>query len=273
MTLVDVSERTVTVPALLGGPNALEIRFPKDAGGLQQDQEWFEVLLDGEWQRHRFHDYDELYRVPGLYEALFYRVLRCNSPLRVVSLLNEVLKEEGEDAEDLCVLDVGAGNGMVGYELQGIGVQNVLGIDIIEDAKLATQRERPWCYTDYVVDDLTALSAESEERILRQQPNAMTCVAALGFGDIPTTAFLKSVDLLDTPAWMAFNVKEDFVHEREHSGFAEMLRDLARSDIMQIRAYRRYRHRLSSAGEPLHYIAMVAQKRREIPRELYSLYR
>src|SRR5690606_25337280 len=99
--------------------------------------------------------------------------------------------------------------------------------------------------------------------------NAMTCVAALGFGDIPALAFLKSLDLLETPAWLAFNIKEDFVQERDTTGFAVLLRELAREDIVRVEAHRRYRHRMSSANEPLHYIAMVATKQREIPEEFF----
>jgi hypothetical protein len=36
---------------------------------------------------------------------------------------------------------------------------------------------------------------------------------------------------------------------------------------LEERAQRHYRHRLSLAGEPLHYVAMVAVKRADVPLE------
>ena len=47
-----------------------------------------------------------------------------------------------------------------------------------------------------------------------------------------------------------------------------MIRELSRRDVLRIEAYRRYQHRISCAGEPLYYIAMVARKLQEIPGDL-----
>ena len=58
-------------------PLTHQIRFPTGSGTeLSQDEEWCEVLLDGEWRRIRFHDYGDIYAVEGLYEHLFYVRLR-----------------------------------------------------------------------------------------------------------------------------------------------------------------------------------------------------
>jgi SAM-dependent methyltransferase len=240
------------------------LRFPDDPS-LSQDREWVEVQFDGDWRRIRLHDYDKIYEVPGLYESLFYRALQCNSPLRVVSLLRDAMAEASCDPSELRVLDVGAGNGMVGSELQNLAVETVVGIDIIEEAREATVRDRAWSYDDYLVADLTALDAIDEALLRSYALNALTCVAALGFGDIPAAAFLKAIDLISDDGWLAFNVKEAFVHERDESGFARLIRELSRDDAISIEAYVRYQHRLSCAGEPLHYIAMVARKTGPVP--------
>jgi hypothetical protein len=248
-------------------PTIPEIRIPQDPA-LTQDAEWIEVETDGSWQRLRLHDYHHLYNIPGLYEGLFNRLLKCSSPTRVVSMLNDVVSNAGENVQDLRVLDLGAGSGLVGYELQNLNVDAVVGSDIIPEAKQATLRDRPWCYDEYYVADLTDLDEETERAIRTFDLNTLTCVAALGFGDIPTQAFLKGLDLINTPGWVAFNIKEAFVQERDVSGFDATIRDLARDGIIQIESYRRYQHRLSCAGEPLYYIAMVARKMRDVPMEL-----
>jgi hypothetical protein len=254
------------VPSLVGDSNNLEIRFPEAESDLDQDAEWFEVRLGGEWKRYRIHDYDQVYMIPGLYECVVYRALKCNSPLRVTQLLAEALQDEEVSPKTLRVLDFGAGNGMEGPELQNLGIDHVVGADIIPEAKVSTERDRPWAYADYVVADFTDLSAADEQRLRGHRLNAMTVVAALGFGDIPAKAFAKAIDVLEAPAWIAFNIKEDFVQDRDDSGFAAMLRELSREGVLRQHAYRRYRHRYSSGGKPLYYGALVMTKQGEIPK-------
>jgi hypothetical protein len=244
--------------------------FRLTSANVSQDKEWIEIKLNGRWQRRRLHDYDELYAIPGLYEAIFNRTLKCSSPVRVVSLLMDVLGEAGASPETLRVLDLGAGNGMVGHELQNYNVDLCVGVDIIPEAKEATLRDRPWCYDDYFINDLTDLPADAEAKIRSFELNCLTCVAALGFGDVPTRAFLKALDLVDTPAFVGFNIKEDFVQDRDDSGFAQLIRELARRDVLVMHSYRRYQHRLSCVGEPLYYVAMVATKNRDVPADLLS---
>jgi len=243
------------------------IRFPKRSE-LDQDQEWCEVEVDGSWQRIRFHDYNDVYNVPGLYETIFYRTLRCNSPHQIVQLLNEVLVEHNFPTDDLRVLDVGAGNGMVGEALQTLGTRNIVGIDVIPEAKEAADRDRPWVYNDYLVADLTQLTGEQMQRLRDHDFNSMTTVAALGFGDIPPEAFGTAYNLVNDGGWIAFNIKEDFLRETDCSGFAGLIQQMTRKGLIQLEMYKRYCHRLNIAGEPLYYIAVVGQKLGDIPESL-----
>jgi len=243
------------------------LRFPIDSDDLDQDQEWCEVRTEGEreWTRVRFHDYHEVYRVPGLYEALFYQCLKCCSPYRVVQLLDDVLRDDPRSVEDLRVLDLGAGNGMVGQELRNIGVQRIIGADIIPEALEATFRDRPGVYDDYVIADMTDFEEEARQRISDAEPNCLTTVAALGYGDVPAEAFIAAYNLIETPGWLAFNIKQDFLDDVEDdTGFAGLIRKLMRKRYIEVHAYRRYCHRLSIHGEPLFYVAMVARKLKSI---------
>lgn len=243
------------------------LRFPIDSDSLDQDQEWCEFRIDGEteWNRIRFHDYHQIYDIPGLYEALFYQCLKCCSPYRVVQLLNDVLMDDPHSTEDLRVLDLGAGNGMVGQELRNVGVQKIVGIDIIPEAREATYRDRPGIYDDYVIADMTDLDDPTRQHLRRAEPNCLTTVAALGYGDIPAEAFVEAYNLIDTPGWLAFNIKQDFLDDMEdETGFAGLIRKLMRKKYIEVHAYRRYCHRLSIHGEPLFYVAMVARKLKSI---------
>lgn len=236
-----------------------EITFPEESA-LGQDEEWCLVRADGATRKLRFHDYGEIYEVPGLYEQLFYEHLECSSPETVARLLGRELRRSGVDATTLNVLDVGAGNGMVGEQLAEVGVERMVGVDIIPEAAAATERDRPGIYDEYLVLDLTALENGTREELESRKLNALTCVAALGFGDIPPAAFAAAYDVLSPGAWLAFSIKEDFLEERGGGGFARLIRELVDKGMVEIRAQRRYRHRLSATGEPVHYIALVAAK-------------
>jgi SAM-dependent methyltransferase len=245
------------------------LQLPKPSErALRQDEEWCVVSVDGTPRRVRFHDYASLYEVPGLYESLFYDRLKCNSPSRVCGLLADVVGERGQSVRDLRVLDLGAGNGMVGDELRVRGADCIVGVDIIPEAREAALRDRDGIYEDYLVADMTAAAAEKLARIAENRLNCLTTVATLGFGDIPPKAFLRALSLISTPGWLAFNIKEEFLSERDPSGFAGIVRQLLGKGVLRMEAYRRYRHRLSVSGDPIYYVALVATKQKRVPASL-----
>jgi SAM-dependent methyltransferase len=262
------SERTDLTPedTLERRPSAqrYEITFPAN-GALDQDQEWCLVRLDGSERRVRFHDYGEIYEVPGLYEQLFYDHLECCSPQTVAGLLGRELEHSGVDPATLSVLDVGAGNGMVGERLAELGAGRIVGTDIIPQAAAAAERDRPGVYDDYPVLDLTALDEHMRRDLESREFNLLTCVAALGFGDLPPEAFATAYDVLAADAWLAFSIKEDFLRDEDGSGFAGLVRELVERGMVEIRAQERYRHRLSSSGDPVYYVAIVAARRSSDP--------
>ena len=173
------------------------LRLPDEAhSAADQDEEWFEVEHRGRTRRLRFHDYADIYSIPGLYERLIYDELRCESP-RVIAGL---------------------------------------------------------------VADLLADRAAVRERLDAHRLNALTCVAALGFGDIPPDVFLEGLSHLATPALVAFTIKERFLGDGDPSGFASLIDRLYADGTLREIDRVRYQHRLSWAGEPLHYVAVLAEK-------------
>ena len=237
------------------------IRLPgKIDGAVDQDQEWCEIEVDGHSRRLRFHDYAEIYNIPNAYEALFYDSLGCSSPGVVRELLERALKHTGYDASTLRVLDVGAGNGLVGEEMRKLGSSLVVGADIIEEAASAATRDRPEVYDDYVVCDLTALTDEQRERLSAHKFTALTCVAALGFGDMPPEAFLEAVRYVSPSGWLAFCIKDRFLAEEDESGFARLVRQLMDNGTLEVLERQRYVHRKDMRGRPLYYEAIVARR-------------
>ncbi len=243
----------------------IEIALPPPAVSLCQDREWCVVEVDGQWKKIRFHDYDEIYAIPGLYEAIFYDVLQCNSPVQIRKMLQRCIRTARIAPGDLRVLDLGAGNGMVGEELASIGVRHMVGVDIIRAAAAATRRDRKDIYDDYLVLDMTDLSDRDLLRMKSFDLNCLTCVAALGFGDIPPAAFANAYNLIAQGGWVAFNIKSDFLELSDPSGFAGLIRRMIKEGLLSIQTQEQYEHRLATNGDPLLYTAFVGVKNRDVP--------
>ncbi|WP_457570920.1 hypothetical protein [Desulfovulcanus sp.] len=239
---------------------------------LSQDKEYC-IVKDNEKQRTYkigFHEYEKIYAIPGLYEYIFYDKLKCCSPEKVCSLIERAIKADSIDLSDLYVLELGAGNGMVGEELRKIGVKTVCGIDIEKFAEKAVKRDRPTVYKDYYVVDLTQLPQSLRLELNKKNFNCLVTVAALGFGGITPGVFMEGINLVSTPAWIAFNIKEDFLSDDDSTGFSCLIRKMIEADILDIRLQERYQHRLSIQGKPLYYIAMIGKKKVDIPAEWLS---
>ena len=119
-------------------------------------------------------------------------------------------------------------------------------------------------YDAYYIEDFTKLDDEIKEDIASWQCDCMVTVAALGFGDIPTMAFIEAFNIIKTEGWVAFNIKESFLDNSDETGFSKMIRELIFSEFLDVYYIERYRHRLSIEGEPLYYYAVVGRKNADV---------
>jgi len=242
------------------------MQFPStDVRELSQDEVYF-YLLDAEGRKTkiRLHEYDRIYRVPGLYEQVVYDRLKCQSPATVTEVLKYALSQSDQRLNELRVLDLGAGNGMVGEELKKHGVSRLIGVDIIPEARDATERDRPGVYDAYYVADLCALSDDQRDEMASWAPECLISVAALGFGDLPPQAFLEAFNLISKDGWVAFNIKETFFDRSDDSGFSTLIRELIFSEYLDLYHLQRYRHRFSLEGMPLYYYALGGKKNDDV---------
>jgi SAM-dependent methyltransferase len=242
--------------------NALRVALPEPSSKYSQDDEWCVVAqADGSWREFRFHDYDQIFDVPGLYEKIFYDVLGCDTPRFMAGLLADALADARVDGADVRTLDLGAGNGIMAEELAAIGAAHFVGVDILAEAATAAGRDRPGLYADYVVADLTALGAEDSRRLADHHLNALTVVAALGFGDIPPEAFRTAYDHVAPDGWIVLTIKDAFLGAEDTSGFARMISDGMASGALEVVRRERFRHRLATDASPVVYEGIVARKR------------
>lgn len=201
---------------------------------------------------------------------MFYERLKCNSPTKVSEALRYSLSQVQENLSELRVLDLGAGNGMMGEQLRKQGVARLVGADIILEAKEATERDRLMIYDAYYVADFCKLTEEQREDLQAWSFNCLTTVAALGFGDIPAKAFIEAFNILQSKGWIAFNIKETFLDKRDESGFSTAIRELIFSEYLDVYYLERYQHRLSMEGQPLYYFAISGRKNADIPQDFLT---
>lgn len=243
------------------------IQFPPvDVRELGQDEVYFYLLDDGTKEKIRLHDYDRIFEVPGLYEQVVYDRLKCQSPETVVDVLRTSVAQSPKRLSELRVLDLGAGNGIVGEELKNQGVSRLIGVDILPEAREATERDRPGVYDAYYVMDFSDLGADDRQELGSWSLDCLISVAALAFGDIPALAFLEAFNLISPDGWIAFNIKESFLDRTDGSGFSHLIRELLFSEYLDLYHLQRYRHRFSIEGEPLYYFALGGKKLADVPR-------
>jgi SAM-dependent methyltransferase len=242
------------------------IQFPpSDVRELCQDEVYFYLMEGDSKEKIRLHDYHRIFEVPGLYEQVVYERLKCQSPATVVDVLRYSVSQCQRHLNELRVLDLGAGNGMVGEELKKQGVSRLVGVDIIPEARAATERDRPGIYDAYYVMDFCSLSDNERDELKSWSVDCLISVAALGFGDIPAEAFLEAFNMVGKEGFVAFNVKETFLDRRDDSGFSQLVRELIFSEYLDLDHLQRYRHRFSVEGEPLYYFALGGRKSADVP--------
>ena len=154
---------------------------------------------------------------------------------------------------------------MFGEQLHAVGVARVIGVDICEEAYIACERDRPGVYDAYYVSDFCDLDSITEKKLAAWQFDCLSCVAALGFGDIPEKAFAHAFNMVASSGWVAFNIKDSFLLESDISGFSRLIKSLSVSGALEVHHLERYRHRISIDGRPLFYYALVGRKKFNIP--------
>ena len=128
----------------------LTVRFPSDdEAAASQDTEWCEVVYDGETHTIRFHDYHEIYDIPGLYECIFSEHLKCRSPEVVIGLLQEQLEQALRGPRRARPRSTRVpGMASSARSSSASAWQSIVGVDIIPEAARAAERDRPEVYEE-----------------------------------------------------------------------------------------------------------------------------
>jgi hypothetical protein len=228
--------------------------------GRDQTEESLVVRhADGTTDEFRLHEYERVYAVPGLYEEVVQRRLLSASATILAERLVGCAAGAGTAPGDLAVFDLGAGNGVSGEELRARGVGTIVASDGIAEAREAAARDRPGLYAEYLVGDTDDLP-QVPELIRVHGLNALVCAGALGLGHITADSFHRLWTAFAPGAFLSVSLHEDLAVPGG-SDFGDYLAGFEeRADGGEILVREPFRHRLTMAGEPITYVAIVARK-------------
>ncbi|MBW3608297.1 MAG: hypothetical protein KY463_08065 [Actinobacteria bacterium] len=230
--------------------------------GRDQTEESLVVRhADGTAESFRLHEYGRVYAIPGLYEEVVQRRLLSASATVLAERLIACAAAAGIDPSELAVFDLGAGNGVSGAELRARGVGTIVASDGIPEARDAALRDRPGLYAEYLVGDTDDLP-QVGDLIRKHALNALVAAGALGLGHISAASFHRLWTAFPPGAWFSVSLHEDLA-EPGGSDFGDYLAGFEeREDGGRILVREPFRHRLTMAGEPITYVAIVARKAR-----------
>ncbi len=214
------------------------------------------------------HDYERLYRVPGLYEHIVQGLLHCRSPQLAVEGLADAVARLGLDPVDIVLLDLGAGTGLVGELTTGSVVAGIVGVDALEAARVACLRDRPDVYRDYLVGDLAAPASGLLTHLRTHGPTGLISAGALGGTHAPPAALLRALELLPADAPVVLTIDERWMQADAPFGVA--VGRLLDSGQLRLLRRTRFQHRLTTTGAPIHYELLVATTERPLPKREIS---
>ena len=217
-----------------------------------QHEETLVVEIGGREQTMRLHEYERVYAIPGLYDEVLRR-LDYGSPDKVAELL---LAAPGVTPGGVRALDLAAGNGMSADPLVVAGVAELVGLDLIPEARDAALRDRPGVYADYVAGDVgePGLVAGLVER---HGLNALVCAG--GISHIPVEAFAVGWAAFGAGTWLVATAAEDLGDPGDgpYGAWVARERDAGRLADVHVE---RFLHRRAMSGAPLEYTALRARR-------------
>lgn len=168
----------------------------------------------------------------------------------------------------LTILDVAAGNGIVGAELRNQladkpGIRSLIGTDLLESARSAALRDRPGVYDDYIAADLT----QPQESQLPTSSDVVVICAALGpgYGDLPLEAVDGAITLLREGGLLALTVNARSAGAGNSPRWQSFMASINESGgshwgCLEEVGRQRYKHRKNVQGEWIEYMALIYKK-------------
>jgi trans-aconitate methyltransferase len=238
------------------GNTTLQVELDETPGRAQQEESFVLAREDGSSERIVLHDYSKVYAVPGLYEEVVQHQLDCASPRVLAETLAEAVAAAGASTADLRVVDIGAGNGVVGEELHARGAQVIAGTDGVEAARDAARRDRPELYEVYAIAGVDEFTVE--QLVADHGLNTLTSAGALGIGHVEIADVAQWWAAFPPGSWFAVTVPLDVADPAGEDLLGVLT---AAEPATEVVRQETFPHRRRMSGETITYSVIVARKR------------
>ena len=211
----------------------------------------------------RFKGDARIWEWSGVYEYLVRQLLQGNAPSTLSGLLQRTLHMTGNSPERLRCLLLGAGNGWVADEFVRVGVGQVVGVDVSSAAAAAADRDHPDAFSEYLVLDMRRLSEAQRDELMDFDFNCMVALDPIAAEEPAPNAFTEAFNLLAPDGWVVLHLAEETAVQNSESRFARLMHRMVSNGALKLETRERYRHRLTTHGEPLYHVALIGRKVRD----------
>jgi len=211
----------------------------------------------------RFKGDPRIWEWAGVYEHLVKRLLRGNAPAALARLLRRSLDRASMPPDQIRSVLLGAGNAWAASALRDEGVGSVVCVDAWMAAAAAAERDYRDAFDAYLVLDMRRLSEAQRDQLMEFDFNCLVSVDALGADEPAPNAFTEAFNLLAPGGWIALHLGEESVSGEIESRFARVVLHMIASGAFDVETRERYRHRLTTGGEPIYHHAFIGRKIRD----------
>jgi len=211
----------------------------------------------------RFKGDPRIWEWAGVYEHLVKRLLRGNAPAALARLLRRALDRAAMPPDLVRSVLIGAGNAWAASELRDVGIGSVVCVDAWTAAAAAAERDYRDAYDAYLVLDMRRLSESQRDQLMEFDFNCLVSVDALGADEPAPNAFTEAFNLLAPGGWVALHLSEEAASGEVDSRFARIVLHMIAGGAFEVETRERYRHRLTTGGEPIYHHALVGRKIRD----------
>ena len=211
----------------------------------------------------RFKGDPRIWEWAGVYEHLVKRLLRGNAPAALARLLRRALDRASMPPEHIRSVLLGAGNAWAASELRDVGIGSVVCVDAWTAAAAAAERDYRDAFASYLVLDMRRLSESQRDQLMEFDFNCLVSVDPLGADEPAPNAFTEAFNLLAPGGWVALHLSEESASGEVESRFARVVLHMIAGGAFEVETRERYRHRLTTGGEPTYHHALIGRKIRD----------
>jgi hypothetical protein len=118
-------------------------------------------------------------------------------------------------------------------------------------------RDRPGVYSSYLIGDLASGDSELCTALREQRLGGLVSAGAFGGTHASPAALVNALAILPRGAPVALTIDERWMYASDPDGFGVAVERLADQGDLKVIERTRFRHRITTTGEPIFYELLI----------------